>query len=412
MHRRFLFATNPDVLAFHEAFSDIVALFQHFTFADLLRHQIAATRGSLRSHENLLGGLAGQFGRAIGRRGALRDYIGRVDANRNWVPHVPNPADFERAVEPHDRGAVLVGGVFDAFMKIFEIRTADLLRLATGGSGVLNPGAIHPDLVGRLANEAAKAAQHVLTICIRGLDYCPPVDITFGEFLRALITADRDLVPDDDLHYRTAFIEAFRQRGIYPRDVRTLSQESLCWRTPATDDKAPSRALEEGLTSQSSYAQDVLLAQLDGRAERERVFHFERGMRRQLHAWLAEHFKRADVGATDAAYLGLDPSAGFEVHTARFATRIGPDGQILPQLIVGILQRRRVRVDASSPHGPAMQFEGGCSIITDLRRRSVGFCVRKNLGSQTRLARQQEFVTRSLASPRATYFGSDFIAGP
>jgi hypothetical protein len=57
----------------------------------------------------------------------------------------------------------------------------------------------------------------------------PPVDITFGEFLRAIITADTDLVPDDPLDYRVAFVEAFRQRGIYPRDLQTLSLESLVW---------------------------------------------------------------------------------------------------------------------------------------------------------------------------------------
>ena len=46
-------------------------------------------------------------------------------------------------------------------------------------------------------------------MCIRALDYCPPVDITFGEYLRAIITADCDLVEDDRLRYRVAFVEAF-----------------------------------------------------------------------------------------------------------------------------------------------------------------------------------------------------------
>ena len=34
--------TNPDVHAFHEAFADLVALFQHFTLPDVLREQIAS----------------------------------------------------------------------------------------------------------------------------------------------------------------------------------------------------------------------------------------------------------------------------------------------------------------------------------------------------------------------------------
>jgi hypothetical protein len=87
-------------------------------------------------------------------------------------------------------------------------------------------------LVDRLSLEASKIAHQVLTICIRALDYCPPVDITFGEYLRALITADRDLVPDDKRSYRVAFISAFRDRGIFPTDVCHLSVDSLAWEPP------------------------------------------------------------------------------------------------------------------------------------------------------------------------------------
>ena len=89
----------------------------------------------------------------------------------------------------------------------------------------------------RLSDEAAKVAGHVLTMCVRALDYCPPVDLTFGDYLRALITADYDMVPDDSLGYRVAFVEAFRRRGIYPRDLRSLSIDALRWR-PASDDRS------------------------------------------------------------------------------------------------------------------------------------------------------------------------------
>ena len=61
MHRRYLTPTNPDVRAFHEAFADIVSLFQHFTFTEILQHQIASTRGSLRG----AGEPAGPAGRAV-----------------------------------------------------------------------------------------------------------------------------------------------------------------------------------------------------------------------------------------------------------------------------------------------------------------------------------------------------------
>src|SRR6185436_8905201 len=75
MQRYFLDDSNADVLAFHEAFADLIALFQHFTYPEILRRQIARARGNLDT-ETLLGQLAVQFGKATGRRSALRDAIG------------------------------------------------------------------------------------------------------------------------------------------------------------------------------------------------------------------------------------------------------------------------------------------------------------------------------------------------
>jgi len=75
MHERFVEPSNPDMLAFHEAFADLVALFQHFSLPEVLEHQIANTRGDLAS-PNRLGELAQEFGAANWppRRPAQRDW--------------------------------------------------------------------------------------------------------------------------------------------------------------------------------------------------------------------------------------------------------------------------------------------------------------------------------------------------
>src|SRR6185503_8284906 len=188
--------------------------------------------------QNLLGELAQEFGSAIGNYGSLRSALGKINPKtQKWEANKPNGEEYNSTMEPHDRGGILVSAVFDAFITIYKARARDLMRIATGGTGVLPQGELHPDLVNRLSEEAAKSAQHVLNMCIRALDYCPPVDLTFGEYLRAIITADVDLVPDDDKYYRLAFIEAFRRRGIYPRDVRSLSVDSLRWQS-VTDKNA------------------------------------------------------------------------------------------------------------------------------------------------------------------------------
>lgn len=89
-----------------------------------------------------------------------------------------------------------------AFLKIYQKRSYDLIRLATGGTGVLPEGDIPQTLVERLANEASKTAAHILNICIRVLDYCPPMDIMLGEYVRALITADYDHERCGSTHHR------------------------------------------------------------------------------------------------------------------------------------------------------------------------------------------------------------------
>jgi hypothetical protein len=398
IHRRLSRATNPDMLAFHEAFADIVALLQHFTFTDVLRHQIAQTRGDLRSQESLLGQLATEFGRTTSSRRALRDAIGGQNPETGrWEPRERDPREIDKTFEPHARGSILVAAVFDAFLSIYSNRVADLIRLSTSGTGVLPPGAIHPDLVNRLAEEACKAAGHVLTMCVRALDYCPPVDLTFGEYLRAVITADIDVVPDDDRHYRLAFVEAFRRRGIYPRDVRSLSVESLRWRQPSEDEFQPSAGLTAIIEEVRQLAEQQLYAK-----SREEIFRRERQARLMLQKLIKAHL-REESGKQDASFLGLAAKGSFEVHAAHFAARVGPDGDLLFQLIMQLSQERRVPTDRGEP----IRAEGGCTLVADLKAPKVAYCIRKPLGSETRLARQLDFLRRfSNTSLRSTYFGT------
>jgi hypothetical protein len=231
VHPRFNEPVNVDVLAFHEAFADIVALFQHFSYPGVLRDQIARTRGNL-ANENLLGQLAQQFGKASGRGTALRDALGKINPEtEKWEPNKPDVRALEKTKEPHARGAILVAAVFGAFLKVYRARTLDLYRIASEGTGVLREGDIHPDLSNRLAAEASRCALSILQMCIRAIDYCPPVGITFGDYLRAIITADLDLNPDDPSGFRLAVMESFRQWGIYPEGMRSMSAESLRWPT-------------------------------------------------------------------------------------------------------------------------------------------------------------------------------------
>ncbi len=399
MHRKYLRNTNKDVLAFHEAFADIVALLQRLALPELLRHQIALTQGQIRNRRSLLGELATQFGQATGERGGLREAIGQIDpATGVWKPMEPRGDEYDTNDEPHSRGSILVAAVFDALLSIYERRTEDIVRIASEGTGILRLGAIHPDLVARLAEEATKVASHVLQMCIRALDYCPPTDITFGEYLRAIVTADFDLVPDDDMGYRVAFIEAFRNRGIPVEEVRTISVESLLWRRERDESHRLSTQFCDRLWDFREMADEHAFS-----ADRDIIFHHQRSVRGKIHESLQKHFREAKAGADDACILGLDPTYGFEVHTARFATRVGPDGQLLKQMIIVLLQEDRKR-----PLSDGSSFEGGCTIIADLSSQTVRYIIRKSINSESRFEQQKGF---SLALARRgdseAYFRAD-----
>ncbi len=414
IHPRYNESSNPDMMAFHEAFADIVALFQHFTFPEVLRHQIAKTRGDLTS-ENLLAQLAQEFGQATGGHGSLRDALGEFDKKKKkWVRSKPDPSVLNETFEPHKRGSILVAAIFDAFVSIYRGRTSDLFRIATGGTGVLPEGNLPPDLVNRLAGEAAKAAGHVLTMCIRALDYCPPMDLTFGDYLRALITADWDLVPNDERNYRLAIVTAFRNRGIYPADVTSISVDSLRWAKP---------------TWQSDYEEfdlDFLkrfikedISQWDQKSSRKDLYDFLVGHRKKLH-WLFE----SRLSKKQPLFQGLkldEDEVYFEVHSVRPVRRVSPNGDVQLDLLIEFTQRRRGYLDGSKQNpatdyrfGPSARhlpeadfiFRGGGTLIVSMETFKVRYYIFKDITSEQRLQRQREFLTgdnnRAL---RELYFG-------
>ena len=139
------------MLAFHEAFADIVALFQHFTLRDSLRSQIVELCGDL-TQQTLLPSIAVQFVRAAayGLDRALRRAIGKMTDDReggreNEVVVKSDVKDYQNSRlcgDPHKHGATLVSAVFDVFMRIDSRRALTPIRLATSGSEVLLAGSL------------------------------------------------------------------------------------------------------------------------------------------------------------------------------------------------------------------------------------------------------------------------------
>jgi hypothetical protein len=403
LHRRFQEASNPDVPAFHEAFADVVALFQHFTITELVRFAIERARGDL-SAASMLAGLAEQFGEGSSRGGPLRNYLDPAIRALN----------YDETLEPHDRGSILVFAIYEAFLKIVARHTQSTIRIASGGSGILPEGSLHPDLVDRLTRETCATAQYVLHMCIRALDYAPSADITFGEYLRALITADRDLVPEDPYGHRVAFMESFQARGILPRDVRSISEESLAWGT--LEESRPSwlRPLMQGVVL--NWDQDL---------DRSEIFRLNEDNRWVVWRGLKQAFRKdpslykqfglvPDLPAYDEqGKIRHQPSPGestFDVYSVRPARRIAPDGSFRTEVIAVIHQRRPIPLDGNGGDvkNGFFWFRGGATLIVDPRegKEEIRYSILKSVGSQTRLERQRQYTRTGFLSPlQALYFG-------
>jgi hypothetical protein len=430
IHQRYAEDTNLDVPAFHEGFADIVALLQRFTFRELVEHQLCASSGRLDRY-TVLGELATQFGEALeGNRGALRSMIGRWNEKNEWVPLKPSPNDYVANEECHDRGAVLVATVFDAFHRIYHYRTRDLLRIATGGSGTLPEGSISRDLVQRLAAEAAEIAAHLLHICIRALDYCPPVDITFGDYLRALVTADLDIAPEDEAGYRLALIEAFRARGIFPSRVTTLSVESLRWDRPDFTKK------ERDAINWIADELKNSIRELVETKDRRKLYDLSQQARSKLHGLLKwnqtsflndsewERFlNKLGMTSRPVSTLfgsqsrkvrfqgrGLQKPPSIEVHTLRPAFRAGREGRQIEQVLVTFTQSIKADIGEGGEAVP-MFFRGGCSLILSLGEdNSVEYVIRKDIISYRRFCHQKEYLNGESedAAPTSSSLYADY----
>jgi hypothetical protein len=348
LHYRLREPVNSDMLAFHEGLADVVALFQYFSLGQVIEAQVVASRGSIEMAD-LLTGLARQFGRATGKRGALRSAIGKAD-----------PTAYQKTLEPHLRGSIFVSAVFDAFLTIYKRRSATVIGIATSGSGVLPPG-ILPDSLAALAKEARGTAKRILQICIRALDYVPPVDLTFPDCLRALITADNEFFPVDGDGYRIAFVDAFRRRGIYPPGMSTLSVTGLRW--PSLDVSPFAAGLTRLMETLRRFAEDSRYA----RSNRKNLFDISAEGRVTLHKLLAE--LQPEMRQRVGKLLGIALAEGqtFEVHVLRVANRVRQDGTTVSQVTIEVTQSRRRFVDEDSPKpNQPFMFRGGCTLVVDL----------------------------------------------
>lgn len=323
----FMEPSLPDQAAFHEGFSDVVALLSVFalpeTIARLLREEaggtlISAAKLTAESlRDSVLFGLAKQMGGALsGIRGqALRQSV-KLKPGRDYM----RQPEFE---EEHVRGELLVAAMLSAFIAIWCKRLSRI-------------GAIVDDRkdLSLVVEEGARAADHLLTIAIRAIDYCPPVDLSFSDYLSALLTIDREVVPDDRYGYRKVLLESFKAYGI---DASGAAGADGTW------------LLCDQTFVHSRTHFDSLLR------DREEVFRF-----------LWENRKPLQLGDAGSA----------EIQSVRPSIRVAPDGFVLRETIAEYVQSLTVTaselrtvygisVPREVPDWKSIRILGGGTLIFD-----------------------------------------------
>ena len=240
LRERYTDPSSPDQAGFHEGFSDIVALLSVFglrkvvgTVIDLKYRKRAKQkrRGknnnliSIRAlnidelRHSILLGLADEMGAELSKvRGQPLRASAMLKPSPEWYQK------SEEFKEPHRRGEILVAAVMNVFLEVWLER---LQALDPQSTGWLDRS--------RAVEEGSRVADRLLTMCIRALDYCPPVHIVFGDFLSALVTADFELQPNDpDYNFRKKLFESFRAYGIKPASKGTSLEPGL-WLPPEPD---------------------------------------------------------------------------------------------------------------------------------------------------------------------------------
>jgi hypothetical protein len=342
LRNRYTDPSSPEQAGFHEGFADVVALLSVFSLKDivgtLLQPEFTKNNTTLEAglidaealkpellRKSVLLGLADQMGAEMqGVRGNRADALRRSVNLRKFKPgEIDEVEEFQ---EPHRRGEILVAAMLNAFLYVWSARIKKIERGKCGGK-------LDLELV---VEQGAEAANHLLTMAIRALDFAPPTDLQFSDYLSALITADKELVPDDSrYHYREILLRSFAEYGVEPASINSPDGS---W---------------EGCDADLTYDRS----------------HFESMMREPDEVFRFVWENREELKLHEQAYT--------KVISVRPCLRIGPDGFALRETVAEYIQMMTIQAQElqyfdppiGKPEGLAADREvtiyGGGALIFD-----------------------------------------------
>ncbi|HEX7238556.1 MAG TPA: hypothetical protein VF405_16435 [Gammaproteobacteria bacterium] len=306
LRERYMDPSNPDQAAFHEGYSDVIALLSVFAQPEVVEHLLLgedkpSSRVQLISRSKVLPealrksalfGLAEEMGAELA---GVRGKPLRASAEIEPSPALKDSAEF---LEPHRRGELFVAAVMQGFIRAWSRRV-----LESGLEGQKQ----FP--LRRVAQEGADVADTLATMWIRAIDYMPPVNLRFGDALSAALTSDHEVRPDDSRYeLRKHMTESFAAFGFAPASKRKDGR----WSAPP-----------EGLKYDRVRFESM-------KSDKDEVFRFIWDNREKLR---------------------LQRGAYTEVLSVMPSTRIGVDGFTVRETVVQYYQVARLTPDEMRERG-------------------------------------------------------------
>ena len=349
-------ALDPQGLALHEGVADLTAVLIAFRSPRLRKAVLDQTDGSIEKSTNF-SSIGEQFGRAI-------DPAGHVGWLRNLLDDSVLDPHGDPAAEPeaHQLSQVLTGTLYRFLV---ELHHDSKRRLSARRRE--SPFSVS----GRALWAASEQFKRMI---LRGLDYLPPGEITFADYIRAILAADQASFADD--RWRAWIRAECVRRGI----VATEADLAV-----ATNAEHPSLASQDldGLVASDWAAymfaeanRDLLMIPADAQFEvLPRIIvnkRFELPQTVLDRAAGAGAEATAEAEAASAAAAGMARTPGHRPEGAHD----GPDEGAFPvrELLF------KVRWSVTEPNPPDLgaatrRIQTGTTLVIDPDRRLVRSCL-------------------------------------
>ncbi len=185
--------SSVQTTAFHEFVGDLTAIFTALRHNDL-RALLVKLAGS--DQEAVLVAAIGNLAEEFGKYVSDRPYLRSARTKKTM-------GDVAGDTEPHNVSEVLTGAVFQIFVRIAQ---AHLARPRAGGK------------VPSAGQALWWAFQRVSATAFQALDFCPPVDVQFIDYVRAFLRCDELSDALDVSGFRRIMGDVFHEWGFCRED--------------------------------------------------------------------------------------------------------------------------------------------------------------------------------------------------